>query len=111
MIASANAAYPFLDQLRKGLPTSARARQPLLGYLQSKRVIDSTSPKLRVVNVFLNGYDGNIMCRFAIEGDAGARTFVAPLMQLVLNRRHPAAREAAKAIAPRRRKFGAMVRA
>ena len=110
MIASANPAYPFLDRLRKGLPTSARAKQPLLGYLQSKRVIGSTSPTLRIVNVFLNGY-GNIMCQFAIEGDARAHMFVAPLTQLALNRRrHPAAREAAKAINPFGRRLGAVAR-
>jgi hypothetical protein len=110
MIASVHAAYPFVDRLRRSLPMSARARQPLIAYLKSKRVIGSTSPNLRVVNVFLNGYDGKIMCQFAIEGDAGARMFVAPLMQLVINRRHPAAREAAKAINPCGPRLGAAAR-
>ncbi|MGD9544271.1 MAG: hypothetical protein AB7F41_08505 [Methylocystis sp.] len=111
MIASANPAYPFLDRLRRSLPAAAHARQPLLGYLQSKRVIGSTSSTLRIVNVFLNGYDGNIMCQFAIEGDARARVFVAPLSQLALNRRHPAARKAAKAIDRYGRRLGAAARA
>jgi hypothetical protein len=66
---------------------------------------------LRIINVFLNSHGQKIMCQFTIEGDASARIFVAPLTQLALNRRHPAAREAAKAIAPRLRKFGAMVHA
>jgi hypothetical protein len=111
MIASANPAHLFLDQLRRSLPAAAHARQPLLGYLQSKRVIGSTSPTLRIVNVFLNGYDRNIMCQFVIEGDARGRVFVAPLMQLALSRRHPAAREAAKAINPCGRRLGAAARA
>jgi hypothetical protein len=111
MIASANPAHLFLDQLRRSLPAAAHARQPLLGYLQSTQIIGSTSPRLRIINVFPNDHGENIMCQFTIDGDASARIFVAPLTQVALNRRHPAAREAAKAIAPRRRKFGAMVRA
>lgn len=107
MIERENSTHPFLDRLRRSLPISAHARQPLLGYLQSKRVIGSTSPTLRIVNVFLNDYDGNIMCQFTIECDDSTRIFVAPLTQLALNRRHPVARESAKAIAPRQRRFGA----
>ena len=91
----------------KDLPISAHARQPLLGYLQSRRVIGSTSPTLRVVNVFLNDYDGNIMCQFTIEGGESTCIFVAPLTQLALSRKHPAARESAKVIAPSQRRFGA----
>ncbi|MEF3365115.1 hypothetical protein V3H18_01055 [Methylocystis sp. 9N] len=107
MIEREKSTHSFLERLRRSLPISAHARRPLLGYLQSKRVIGSTSPTLRVVNVFHNDYDGNIMCQFTVEGDAGARVFVVPLTQLALTRKRPAAREAAKAIAPRRRKLGA----
>ena len=107
MIASANPAYPFLHRLRRSLRAPAHARQPLLGYLRSKRVIGSTSPTFRIVSVFLDGYNGNSMCQFAIEGDARTRVFVAPLTQLALNRTHPAAREAAKAANPCGRTLGA----
>jgi hypothetical protein len=111
MIEFRNTTHPFLEQLRRSLPAPAHARQPLLGYLQSTQIIGSTSPRLRIVNVFPNDHGENIMCQFTIDGDASARIFVAPLTQLALNRRHPSAREAAKAIAPRRSKFGSMVRA
>ncbi|MGD9657641.1 MAG: hypothetical protein AB7U61_08385 [Methylocystis sp.] len=111
MIECANATRPLLDRLKRSLPVSAHARQLLLGRLQSRRVVGSTSPTLRIVNVFLNDRGQKIMCQFTIDGDASTRIFVAPLTQLALGRRHPAAREAAKAIAPRRRKFRAMVRA
>lgn len=111
MIKFRKATHPFLEPLRRSLPASAHAKQPLLGYLQSTQIIGSTSPSLRIVNVFPNDHGENIMCQFTIEGDARTRIFVAPLTHLALNRSHPAAREAAKAIAPRRRKFGAMVRA
>ncbi|MGD9545793.1 MAG: hypothetical protein AB7F41_09755 [Methylocystis sp.] len=102
MIELRRAAHPFLDRLRRSLPASAHARQPLLGYLQSRQIIGSTSPTLRIVNVFHNGHSENIMCQFTIEGDASTRTFVAPLTQIALKRTHPAARDVAKAIAPSR---------
>ncbi len=89
MIERENSTHPFLDRLRRSLPISAHARHPLLGYLQSKRVIGSTSPILRVVNVFFNDYDGIIMCQFTIDGDDSTRIFVAPLTQLALSRKHP----------------------
>ncbi|MFZ3179137.1 MAG: hypothetical protein WBO09_10805 [Methylocystis silviterrae] len=110
MIESENAAHPWLNRLRRSLPASAHARQPLLGYLQSRQIIGSTSPTLRILNVFFNCRDEKIMCQFTIEGYTSTRVFVAPLAQLALNRRHPAAREAATAIAPRRRRLGANAR-
>lgn len=70
-----------------------------MAYLKSTRVIGSTSPTLRVVDVFLNNGDGSIMCQFTIEGDAIALSFVAPLTQLAPYRRHAAPRGTAKAAA------------
>ncbi|MBM3625474.1 MAG: hypothetical protein FJX16_09185 [Alphaproteobacteria bacterium] len=103
-------AHPFVERLRRSLPASAHVRQPLLGYLQSRQIIGSTSPTLRIVNVFSSDHGENIMCQFTIEGDARTRVFVAPLTHLALDRRHPAAREAPKAISPRRRRSEAMTR-
>lgn len=110
MIELSRATRPFLDMLRRSLPASAHARQPLLGYLQSRQIIGSTSPTLRIVNVFHNSHSKNIMCQFTIEGDASRRTFVAPLTQIALNRTHPAAREAAKEITPSRARLNIKTR-
>jgi hypothetical protein len=110
MIDFNHATRPLLERLRRGLPASAHARQPLLGYLQSRQIIGSTSPRLRIINVFPSDHSENIMCQFTIEGDANARVFVAPLTQLALDRRHPAAREALKAIAPSRARLNIRTR-
>lgn len=110
MIEFRNATHPFLERLRRSLPASAHARQPLLGYLQSRRIIGSTSPTLRIVNVFLNDHGENIMCQFTIDGDASTSIFVAPLTQIALDRRHPAAREALKATAPARPRLSVRTR-
>lgn len=110
MIELNRATRPLLERLRGGLPASAHARQPLLGYLQSRQIIGSTSPRLRIVNVFPGDHGENIMCQFTIEGDSNARVFVAPLTQLALDRRHPAAREALKAIAPSRARLNIRTR-
>jgi len=104
MIQPTNTRHRFLYRLRRNLPAYAHARQPLLRYLQSKRIVGSSSPTLRIANVFLDSGE-NIMCQFQIDGDTNGRFFVVPLTQLALDRRHPAAREAAKAVAPRRRRF------
>lgn len=102
-----HATRPLLERLRRGLPASARARQPLLDYLQSRQIIGPISPILRIVNVFPGDHSEEIMCQFMIEGDARARFFVAPLTQIALDRKHSGACGAVKAIAPRRRRFGA----
>lgn len=110
MIEFRTATYPFLERLRSGLPASAHARQPLLSYLQSKQIIGSTSPILRIINAFPSDHGKNIMCQFMIEGDASSRVFVAPLSQIALDRRHPVAREALKAISPSRAKLSIQTR-
>jgi len=110
MIEFNHAIPPLLERLRRSLPASAHARQSLLGYLQSRQVIGSTSPILRIINVFPSDHGKNIMCQFTIEGDAISRVFVAPLTQIALDRRNPAAREALKAISPSRAKLSIRTR-
>lgn len=93
-----------LDHLRRSLPAAAHARQPLLSFLFAKRVIGSTAPTLRVVNVFPSDAGGNLMCQFKIDGDHTARTFIAPMDYVVFARRSPEGRDAVKPIVSRQHK-------
>jgi hypothetical protein len=45
-----------------------------------------------VLDIFDAGEDRGVMCRFAITEDGEASSFIAPLAQVALARRHPAAR-------------------
>lgn len=85
-------------RLQRQLPLPAHGRPALLDFLRARGVIGSASPRLKLVGVFQAGPRGDLMCRFIIEGDASNQSFVAPLADVALNRRHPAAKELARRV-------------
>lgn len=82
----------FIHHLRRALPLSAHPRPPLLAFLRERGIVTRGAPRLIVLDVFNAGYAGGVMCRFAIAEDSEASSFIAPLAQVALERRHPAAR-------------------
>jgi hypothetical protein len=82
----------FIHNLRRALPVAAHARPPLIASLRARGVIGRGAPRLIVLDVFDAGEDRGLMCRFAIAEDGEASSFIAPLAQVALARRHPAAR-------------------
>jgi hypothetical protein len=85
----------LLQRLQRSLPLSAYGRPALLAFLRTRGSIGGASSRLKIVSIFQAGRTGDLMCRFSIEGRCGDETFFAPLAQLALDRRHPAARELA----------------
>ncbi len=83
----------LVRRLRRALPLSAYPRPALLAFLRTHRATGRGSPRLILVDAFDAGDAGGIMCRFAIAG-VNASSFIAPIDQLALDRRHPVAREA-----------------
>lgn len=81
-----------LHNLRRALPLSAHARPALLSFLRARGAIGRTSPRLTVIDVFDAGAAGGLMCRFAVAEDGDGSCFIAPLAQIALERKHPAAR-------------------
>jgi hypothetical protein len=81
-----------IHNLRHALPLSAHARPALIGFLRERGVIGRGAPRLVVLDIFDARAAGGIMCRFAIAEDSEAASFIAPLAQLALARRQPAAR-------------------
>lgn len=84
----------FIHKLRRALPLAAHARPPLIASLRARGVIARAAPRLIILDVFDAGPAGGLMCRFAIA-EIESSSFVAPLAQVALDRRHPVAREAA----------------
>ncbi|MDP3552931.1 hypothetical protein [Methylocystis sp.] len=82
----------FIHNLRRALPLAAHARPALLAFLRARGVNGRGAPRLIVLDVFDAGEDRGLMCRFAIAEDGEASSFIAPLAQVALARRHPAAR-------------------
>ncbi|HEY8125475.1 MAG TPA: hypothetical protein VIF88_08670 [Methylocystis sp.] len=80
----------FIQNLRRALPLSAHPRPALLGFLRERGVIGRGAPRLVVIDIFDAGAARGVMCRFAIAEDCEAASFIAPLAQLALERRHPA---------------------
>ncbi|MGD9656251.1 MAG: hypothetical protein AB7U61_01205 [Methylocystis sp.] len=83
----------LVQLLQRALPLGARGRPALLAFLRARGVIGNVAPRLQVVGIFPAGAQSEFMCRFTIEDCARDETFVAPLGQLALDRRHPAARK------------------
>ena len=82
-----------LDQnLRRALPLSAHPKQALIAFLRERGVVTRGAPRLVVLDVFDAGDAGGLMCRFAIAENGEALSFIAPLAQLALHRRHSGAR-------------------
>ncbi len=82
----------FILHLRRTLPLSAHPRPPLLAFLRARGLNGRGAPRLIVLDIFDAGEDRGLMCRFAIAEDSEASSFIAPLAQVALARRHPAAR-------------------
>jgi hypothetical protein len=82
----------FVDNLRRALPLSAHPRTTLIGFLRERGVVTRGAPRLVVLDIFDAGAAGGLMCRFAIAENRESASFMAPLAQLALQRRHPAAR-------------------
>jgi hypothetical protein len=83
----------LVQRLQRALPLGARGRPALLAFLRARGVIGSIAPRLKVIGIFPAGAQGEFLCRFTIEDGLGMETFVAPLDQLALDRRHPVARK------------------
>ncbi len=82
----------LVQNLRRALPLSAHPRPALLAFLRARGLIGRAAPRLIVLDIFDAGEDRGLMCRFAIAEDSEASSFIAPLAQVALARRHPAAR-------------------
>ncbi len=82
----------IVQNLRRALPLSAHPRPALLAFLRARGLIGRAAPRLIVLDVFDAGEDRGVMCRFAIAEDGEASSFIAPLAQVALARRRPAAR-------------------
>ncbi|MGB5085971.1 MAG: hypothetical protein WBO09_15540 [Methylocystis silviterrae] len=86
----------LIHHLREALPLSARPRPALLAFLRARGAIGRSAPRLVVVDIFDAGGTQGLMCRFEIAGEVDAPSFVAPLTQLALDRRHPLAQRLAE---------------
>ncbi len=82
----------LVQNLRRALPLSAHPRPALISFLRERGVIGRGAPRLVVLDIFDAGAAGGLMCRFAIAEDSEAASFIAPLAQVALQRKHPAAR-------------------
>ncbi|MCQ4191400.1 hypothetical protein, partial [Methylocystis suflitae] len=80
----------LVQNLRRALPLSAHARPALIAFLRERGVIARGAPRLVILDIFDAGDAGGVLCRFAIAEDSGASSFIAPLAQVALDRRHPA---------------------
>lgn len=80
----------FVDNLRRALPLSAHARPALIAFLRERGFIAHGAMRLVILDIFDAGDAGGVMCRFAIAEDSEASSFIAPLAQVALQRRHPA---------------------
>ena len=80
----------LVQNLRRALPASAHPRGALLDFLRERGVVTRGAPRLVILDVFDAGTASGMMCRFAIAEDGEAASFIAPLAQVALERRHPA---------------------
>ncbi|MGD9545877.1 MAG: hypothetical protein AB7F41_00595 [Methylocystis sp.] len=79
----------FIQNLRRALPLPAHARPALIAFLRERGVIARGAPRLIILDVFDAGAAGGLMCRFSIADGAEASSFIAPLAQVALERKHP----------------------
>jgi len=86
----------LIHHLRDALPLSARPRPALLAFLRARGAIGRGAPRLVVVDIFDAGGTQGLMCRFEIADEIDAPSFVAPLTQVALDRRHPLAQRLAE---------------
>ncbi|MBG0792001.1 hypothetical protein IYY11_00575 [Methylocystis sp. H62] len=82
----------LVQNLRRALPLSAHPRPALIGFLRERGVVTRGAPRLVVLDIFDAGEACGVMCRFALAEESEASSFIAPLAQVALARRHPAAR-------------------
>lgn len=84
----------------------AYARPPLIAFLRGHLAPEFGSPRLLLRDILCGGRDDTPMCRFMIDGDAQARSFVAPLDQLSFGRTGQVARALSRRSRPNlRQKF------
>jgi hypothetical protein len=86
----------YLDRLRRALPIAAYPRRPLLAVLIARGVAFCGAPRLSVIDIFDAGDALGLMCRFSLRDEDSGRSFVAPLDQIALDRKHPAVRTLAR---------------
>ncbi|MBI5314205.1 MAG: hypothetical protein HZB28_14040 [Methylocystis sp.] len=86
----------LIHSLRDALPLSARPRPALLAFLRAHGAVGRSAPRLVVIDIFDAGGTQGLMCRFEIAGKVDAPSYVAPLTQLALDRRHPLAQRLAE---------------
>ncbi|RNJ51787.1 hypothetical protein [Methylocystis hirsuta] len=80
----------FIHHLRRALPLSAHARPALIAFLRERRIVTRGAMRLVILDIFDAGDASGVMCRFAIAEDSEASSFIAPLAQVALERRHSA---------------------
>ncbi|MGJ0424668.1 hypothetical protein [Methylocystis sp.] len=80
----------LVHHLRRALPLSAHARPALIAFLRERGVITRGATRLVILDIFDAGDAGGVLCRFAIAEDSEASSFIAPLTQVAIERRHPA---------------------
>jgi hypothetical protein len=80
----------YIHHLHRALPLPAHARPALIAFLRERGVVTRGAPRLVILDVFDAGAASGMMCRFAIAEDGEAASFIAPLAQVALQRRHPA---------------------
>lgn len=82
----------LVQNLRRTSPLSAFPRPALVAFLRARGYAGRGSPQLIVLDVFDAGAARGLMCRFAVVEDGDGSSFIAPLAQVALQRRHPATR-------------------
>lgn len=90
-----------IDRLRRTLRASGYPRPTLLSELRIRKAVGRSTPKLTVIDLIDAGEGKGLLCRFLVD-DRDARSFVSPLSQIALDRRHPLARAIAMQARPPR---------
>lgn len=80
----------FVHHLRRALPLPAHPKEALIAFLRERGVVARGAPRLVILDVFDAGDAGELMCRFAVAEDRDGSSFIAPLAQVALQRRHSA---------------------
>ncbi len=76
-----------IDRLRRALPAYGHPKTALLAELPMRGVTGRAAPRLSVIDIF-DASGVGVLCRFLVAGQ-GQRSFIAPLSQIFLDRRHP----------------------
>ncbi len=89
-------AEQLVHKLRKVLPLAAHGLPPLTATLRRSMACPNLMSRLMVTDVFYAGEANGPMCRVDVQGAIDMPVVVvAPVTQLVFNRRHPIARDIA----------------